>query len=189
MAKHMRLQHNISPPLPGRGGNRKRKRDDNANGNGEEDAIPQGYNAFKVEGTTPTEFPGLNPWDDGYDLEPTPLDDREYFASRRSVSPDRTSTASGELGSEEGIPSYLRDAMDPQTGKIHGRSPAMVKYLVMKAKHRYVLEQHENLLEELRVVRYEERRTREEKEEALDLVLGAYYGCANLLIPLRLCII
>jgi uncharacterized C2H2 Zn-finger protein len=28
LAKHMRLQHNISPPAPGRGGNRKRKRDD-----------------------------------------------------------------------------------------------------------------------------------------------------------------
>jgi uncharacterized Zn-finger protein len=32
MAKHMRLQHNISPPLPGRGGNRKRKRGDEAAG-------------------------------------------------------------------------------------------------------------------------------------------------------------
>lgn len=37
MAKHMRLQHNISTLPPGRGGNRKRKRDDGAGG----ESLPQ----------------------------------------------------------------------------------------------------------------------------------------------------
>ena len=50
LAKHMRIQHNISPPLPGRGGNRKRKREEQA-----EPAAPAhtpdpyGYSTFKVE--------------------------------------------------------------------------------------------------------------------------------------------
>jgi len=165
MAKHMRLQHNISPPLPGRGGNRKRKRDEV----GESD----NYTAFKVEGQTPTELAPGNIWDRDDGVTP-PLDDRgerDYFSSRRSASP----VSSGDER-EDPLPGYLIEAMDPQTGKIYGRSPAMVRYLIMKAKHRFALEQHENLLEELRVVRNEERRMRQEKEDALDDVLRSCLG-------------
>jgi len=57
-----------------------------------------------------------------------------------------------------------------------GRPPGMVKYLIMKAKHRYALEQHEGLIEELRVARWELKKERESKESLLDDVLKANFG-------------
>lgn len=205
MAKHMRLQHNIDPPLPGRGGNRKRKRDEVGDTALPPDiANPAGYSAFKVEGRTPSDAahsgsPGLWEHEEGSGYTP-PVDERtngDYFVRRvrggtsagpgaiqGSVTPedapvDVPTTVTIELEDGltlSGLPAHLVAVMDPQTGKIHGRSPTMVKYLVMKAKHRYILEQHENLLEELRVMRNEERRARELKEEALDQVLRSCLG-------------
>ena len=204
MAKHMRLQHNIDPPLPGRGGNRKRKRDDTGDTTATADTVnSQGYNAFKVEGRTPSDAAhsgstGL--WEHDEGLTP-PMDDHpgtngDYFTRRprgnatagpsrrrRSASVVDDSPGAQLSGDERddgtglgGIPPRLLQVMDPQTGRIHDRSPAMVKYLVMKSKHQYVLEQHENLLEELRVVRNEERHARDEKEAALDEVLRRHIG-------------
>ncbi|TDL20477.1 hypothetical protein BD410DRAFT_751028 [Rickenella mellea] len=172
MAKHMRLQHNMSPPLPGRGGNRKRKRGDTGAISG------HGYNTFKVEGGTPTE---ANGWEND---EGTPMDERErgdYFSRRaRSTSPgggSPTSTPPDGHDSDDGLlPPHLAAALDPATGTIYGRPPIFAKYLVMKAKHRFLLEQHENLLEELRVVRADERKARNAKEAALDSVLRASLG-------------
>jgi len=51
----------------------------------------------------------------------------------------------------------------------------MVMYLLMKAKHRYALEQHESLLEELRVARAEMKKEKEEKERALDEFLRGMF--------------
>ncbi|KAH8113003.1 hypothetical protein DFH11DRAFT_1878608 [Phellopilus nigrolimitatus] len=177
MAKHMRLQHNISPPLPGRGGARKRKRDDSndADGTPGPPAPP-----LKVEGLTPTDLSaGAAVWAEFEDATP-PIDERADYIRARSMSPGGASTAStgdGERGGgSDGLPDHLLQRLDPQTGTILGRSPAMVRYLLMKAKHRFVLEQHESLLEELRVVRNEERRAREQKEEVLDDVLRSYLG-------------
>ena len=52
----------------------------------------------------------------------------------------------------------------------------MVKYLIMKEKHRYVLEEHAGLLEELRTIRAEEQKWRNRKNELLDQVLEATFG-------------
>ena len=49
-------------------------------------------------------------------------------------------------------------------------------YLLMKAKHRYALEQHESLLEELRVARAELKKEKEEKEGTLDDFLRGTFG-------------
>lgn len=189
MAKHMRLQHNISPPLPGRGGSRKRKRDDNGEGN------EPPYASFKVEsGISDVALGGAwDPEDPDAGMGMTvisPLDDRvaaDYFGRMRSISPDRASSGSGGLEDrlEDGLPARLIAAMDPKTGKILGRSPAMVKYLIMKAKHKFVLEQHAHLLEELRVVRTEERRAKLIKEEVLNQVLGSYLGCVLCIFKLQ----
>jgi hypothetical protein len=64
----------------------------------------------------------------------------------------------------------------PATNLVLGRSPSMVMYLLMKAKHRYAIEQHESLLEELRVARAELRREKDEKEVALDDLLRGCFG-------------
>lgn len=179
MAKHMRLQHNISPPLPGRGGNRKRKRDeDNEARTTPNPSVPRG------DVHAASDLNSLTAWQDLEDniiLGPSPsLEERaEYFRGAnagKATSPLPNSSGSEDEDLEETLPEYLKNERDPETGKIHGRSPAMVQYLIMKAKHNYALEQHVHLLEELRVARGEERRAREQKEEVLDEVFRTLLG-------------
>ncbi|OCH84844.1 hypothetical protein OBBRIDRAFT_807948 [Obba rivulosa] len=171
LAKHMRIQHNISPPLPGRGGNRKRKRE-------ETDSIPgaagqgtSGYNMFKVEQTTPAEFYSIE-MDDGR-LSPVDASGRQprQVPAMRPASPD-----SEVVDIDEEIPPHLMALRDPATGFIMGRSPTMVKYLLMKAKYRYAIDQHEALVEELRTLRYEEKCWKERKDLLLDELLRAQFG-------------
>lgn len=169
----MRLQHNIDPPLPGRGGNRKRKRDDiepsppiaSATG---------GFNTFKVESSMPVEF-FIEEGDGRRIISPIDHVRVDYFTTKgqqRTSSPEDESWDEGE----DTLPARLMHAMDPSTGLIMGRSPEMVRYLVMKAKHRYALEQHEHLIEELRVAKYELRKEREAKEALLDHFLRVTFG-------------
>lgn len=66
--------------------------------------------------------------------------------------------------------------VDPTTGLIMGRTPAMVRYLITKAKYRYALEQHEALIEELRMARFQLGVERREKDECLDHFLRANFG-------------
>jgi hypothetical protein len=94
----------------------------------------------------------------------TPAAD-DYSNGGRSPSP-----------ADEGIPSYLIQDRDPATGLIRGRAPDMVKYLVMKAKFSFALEEHSTLLEELRVLRAEECALRQGKDEALDSVMRMEFG-------------
>ena len=160
LAKHMRLQHNVEAGAPGRGGNRKRKRDreEPARPSVSTASDPAGFSIFKIEPHTPSELhmpsePGGTPAAD------------DYFNGGRSPSP-----------ADEGIPSYLIQDRDPATGLIRGRAPGMVKYLVMKAKVKFALEQHSTLMEELRVLRAEECALRQGKDEALDSVMRMEFG-------------
>ena len=172
LAKHMRMQHNIVPPAPGRGGNRKRKREE-----AEAPAMsgPEGYGAFKVE---PVAF-------DLYDDRISPGLDAELQLSRLSGTPDIDEDSEGD----DGIPEHLQVMQDPHTGLIMGRPPAMVKYLVMKAKHQHALREHASLIEELRAVRHEEQLWRDRKDQLLDDVLRATFGCVylsrNITLPLK----
>jgi hypothetical protein len=158
----MRLQHNVEAGAPGRGGNRKRKRGDREEPSRPTAAPsasdPTGFSIFKVEPNTPSEL--RIPSEAGG----TPGAD-DYFATGRSPSP-----------SDEGLPSYLAQDIDPATGLIRGRPPAMVKYLVTKAKYVFAIEQHSSLLEELRVLRAEESALRRGKDEALDSVMRLEFG-------------
>lgn len=70
----------------------------------------------------------------------------------------------------------MHAVVDPATGLIMGRSPAMVRYLITKAKYQYALEQHEMLIEELRMARVHLGAERREKEEYLDHFLRATFG-------------
>ncbi|KAF8495938.1 hypothetical protein F5888DRAFT_510267 [Russula emetica] len=162
LAKHMRLQHNVEASAPGRGGNRKRKRDreEPSRPTVTTASDPAGFSIFKVEPHTPSEM--HMPSEAGG----TPAAD-DYFNGGRSPSP-----------ADEGIPSYLAQDLDPATGLIRGRAPDMVKYLVMKAKFSFALEQHSTLLEELRVLRAEECALRQGKDEALDSVMRMEFGWA-----------
>ncbi|KAF8260036.1 hypothetical protein EI94DRAFT_1749740 [Lactarius quietus] len=163
LAKHMRLQHNVEAGAPGRGGNRKRKRADREEPSRPTAAAatdPAGFSIFKVEPNTTSELhipaePGGTPGTD------------DYLNGGRSPS-----------SSDEGLPSYLAQDLDPATGLIRGRAPAMVKYLVMKAKCHFAIEEHSTLMEELRVLRAEERLLRQGKDEALDSVMRMEFGPA-----------
>lgn len=169
----MRLQHNIDPPLPGRGGNRKRKRDDT------EPSPPivsatGGFNTFKVESSTPVEF-FIEEGDGRRIISPIEHVRVDYFTTEGQ---QRTPSPGDESWDEveDALPAHFMHAMDPNTGLIMGRSPEMVRYLVMKAKYRYALEQHEHLIEELRVARHELSREREAKEAMLDEFLRVTFG-------------
>lgn len=179
MAKHMRIQHNIVPPMPGRGGNRKRKREGSQEAAEENESGPP---SLKLEGHTPVDLTGNTPWQDQDDHSPL-MDDRNEFlgipSAQRSTSPSGLSTTSADER-EDPLPGYLLRSMDPETGKILGRSPSQVRYLIMKSKYRFVMEQHDNLVEELRVTRAMERQMRELKEEALDETLQTLLGYVSL---------
>ena len=157
----MRLQHNVEAGAPGRGGNRKRKRDREEPTRPAVSTVsdPAGFSIFKVEPNTPSEIHMPSELGSG-----TPAAD-DYFNGGRSPSP-----------ADEGIPSYLAQDLDPATGLIRGRTPAMVKYLITKAKFHFAIEQHSTLLEELRVLRAEECALRQGKDEALDSVIRMEFG-------------
>lgn len=65
-------------------------------------------------------------------------------------------------------PHYTREELE--------RSPEMVRYILMKAKYRYALEQHEALTDELELARAELERQRTEKDFALDKLLHDVFG-------------
>ena len=159
----MRLQHNVEAGAPGRGGNRKRKRDREEPSRPAVATVsdPAGFSIFKVEPHTPSELHAPSEPGGGG----TPAVDDYFGGGGRSPSP-----------ADEGIPAYLAQDIDPATGLIRGRAPAMVKYLVMKAKFVFALEQHSTLLEELRVLRAEECALRQGKDDALDSVMRMEFG-------------
>jgi len=169
LAKHMRIQHNISPPLPGRGGNRKRKR--------EETDVPSahvpegGYNLFKVD-------PNVHDSRHSADFDDGRISPLDVPVNNNSLPPPMPRPITPDYGDEmeDEIPPHLLAQMDPATKLIMGRTPAQVRYILMKMKYKYALEQHEALIEELRVVRHEEKCWRERKEAVLDELLRIHFG-------------
>ena len=103
--------------------------------------------------------------------EPTPYEDDDQIPRSPLSSPNDPES--------EGIPLHLWELRDPQTGLIMGRSPAMVRYLIIKAKHKHALQEHECLIEELRAVRAEQNYWYEKKEGLLDEFLKANFGCVS----------
>ncbi|CCM00215.1 uncharacterized protein FIBRA_02243 [Fibroporia radiculosa] len=171
LAKHMRIQHNISPPLPGRGGNRKRKREEPDPSGHAPEPPSFGYSTFKVEPNTHIDMH----MGDAEESRLSPMDlngSGAAAAAQRPISPDYIEYDD----TEDDIPPHLMARADPATGLICGRTHAMVKYLLMKAKHRWVLEQHEALVEELRVLRYEEKCWKERKDALMDELLRLHFG-------------
>ncbi|KZS92889.1 hypothetical protein SISNIDRAFT_485843 [Sistotremastrum niveocremeum HHB9708] len=149
LAKHMRQQHNISPPLPGRGSNRKRKREENDVGDGfaasKESELAEGADATSqyADPTHPnsgSNLPGSSQEDD------------------------------------DELPPRLLALKDPRTGLILGRSESMCKYIIMKAKYEYAVAEHQLLLGEYEILKREENELRKYKEQQLDEVLRATFG-------------
>ena len=169
LAKHMRIQHNISPPLPGRGGSRKRKREEPEPTAPQADPNQYGYTTFKLDSNGNPDDP------DDPRIDPAEHQNGIYASGSGAPRPGSPEFEDHDDGEEE-IPQYLLMQADPQTGLIMGRSPTMVKYLIMKAKHRYAVEQHEALVEELRVLRKEERLWKERKDALMDELLHVYFG-------------
>ncbi|KAH7886618.1 hypothetical protein F5I97DRAFT_1868788 [Phlebopus sp. FC_14] len=139
LAKHMRLQHNMPPPPSGRGGSRKRKRDNTPQPSPSHAPTqpadpPSAFNTFKVEPRSPSEAGGP----DYFDTAPPPPEE-EQFAD-----------GVDDGDEDDGVPPHLARLMDPNTGLILGRSPALVKYVIQKAKMKYAMEMHAALIEELR---------------------------------------
>lgn len=165
----MRIQHNISPPLPGRGGNRKRKQP----GDNPEPAPTQA-----------SEYPGysssfkIDPHGEDDDFRLSPIEGSS-FASRLPPTPVRQYTpepGTFEYDPEDELPPHLLRQADPATGLIMGRSHTQVRYMLAKAKHKWAMQQHEALVEELRVLRHEEKCWKERKDALLDELLLRQFG-------------
>ncbi|KAI9463869.1 hypothetical protein HD554DRAFT_1297484 [Boletus coccyginus] len=165
LAKHMRLQHNMPPPPSGRGGSRKRKRGDSPQPSSTPNAPPteppSAYNTFKVEPRSPSEAGALG---------------ADYFGNPVSLKEDHGEDATDDDDEENGLPPHLVRLVDPQTGLILGRPPALVKYVIQKAKWQYALETHAALIEELRVVRAQVGEEKLKKEVMLDDLIKTMFG-------------
>lgn len=164
----MRIQHNISPPLPGRGGSRKRKREEPEPAAPQADANQYGYATFKLDSNGNPDDPD-DPRMDSVEFQNAMHPSGSGIP--RPGSPDPDDPDDGR----DDIPLYLLKQMD-QGGLIMGRTPTVVKYLIMKAKHQYAVEQHEALVEELRVLRKEERLWKERKDALMDELLHVHFG-------------
>jgi hypothetical protein len=80
---------------------------------------------------------------------------------------------------DDQIPERLLQVQDQQTGLIHGRSPAMVKYLLQKAKHKFILEEREQLEKDWTNVNEALNAERDLKEQLLDDVMRKSWGSVN----------
>ncbi|KAJ7108839.1 hypothetical protein C8R43DRAFT_905262 [Mycena crocata] len=197
LAKHMRLQHNISPPAPGRGGSRKRKREEPEKEIKTPPPPPSGpsqssFSTFKVDPNPAVEIdnpaaavvPTMSVLDPR-DFEEQPPPARLSPMSPGVRSPPRLPENEDDvMPSIDSLPAHLRARYIAGDKQVMGRSPAMVMYLLMKAKHRYAETQHEQLQEELRVVRAQLEKEKEEKELALDSVLRGYFGQVHVSVVL-----
>lgn len=177
LAKHMRLQHNISPPAPGRGGSRKRKRNNEETANGASAGGPTAatsatgaFTTFKVESTDP--------------LDPNRRSLSPYSANFGGE-PELPNFNDDDDSSDGTLPEHLQAHYDPATNLVMDRSPAMVMYILMKAKQKYALEQHDQLLEELRVAKEELKTEKDKKEAMLDSLLKVSFGLVYFLPFLR----
>lgn len=202
----MRLQHNISPPAPGRGGSRKRKRgatDDHTQGTSTpvasavaslNPAVPNvtGFVTFKVESHTPSEavddpneYIATVPKSKANGKQRRQLRGSQ-LQNRHSPSPEDEEEDGYASPSSEFLPPSLQAHFDENTGLVLGRTPAKVMYLVMKAKHRYVLDQHEQLKEQMRIMKDAVDAERNIKERTLDDLFHQMLGYAATYFPLML---
>ena len=198
LAKHMRLQHNISPPAPGRGGSRKRKRGEDqgtstpvASAVMTSSSLPNTTcsDTFKVDPHTSSEHVDGAGNDGNHEKNKAGTNGRQRRHARTSqLQPQHTPSPDAQGDEEEDgytssasdiLPVHLQEKLDESTGLIMGYTPTKVMYLLMKAKHQYALQQHELLLEQLRATKLEMRREKGEKEGALDDLLQRMLGCAT----------
>ncbi|KAJ7066393.1 hypothetical protein C8F01DRAFT_1123109 [Mycena amicta] len=216
LAKHLRLQHNIEPPLPGR--SRKLKRaprepatqNQSKTQNNSHPAPNQPvFSTFKLrsqsaasDGTrTPQEVSTTSAVaemqnNNSHSSNGTPtLASASHFDWRRPEDPPLSPLSDGprtpprlngngiqhddddndddnELPSVEALPARVQALISPNGGY----SAAKVMYLILKAQHRYARERHEQLQDELRIVRAELTHEKDEKEIALDTLMRGYFG-------------
>jgi hypothetical protein len=135
------------------------------------------FNKFKVEPQSPDEYIALG--------GPLGNGTRDHFTNghcaRRFSPPTGMHFSAEEADAEEedALPAHLLAVQDTRTGLIMGRSPAMIRYILMKRKHAYAVEQREQLMEELTIARADLRREKEHKESALDDLLKSTFGCVS----------
>ncbi|KAF5369531.1 hypothetical protein D9758_002795 [Tetrapyrgos nigripes] len=192
LAKHMRLQHQIDPPAPGRGGKRKRGQEDPATpskaGSPPPNGVGDAVNTFNVENAG-AYADNMHMDDADMDYESfTMANGQDMLKSGREKHlshPRARHEGNGTVGEEgdghnssssDAIPSRLMETYDPATNTILGRSPEMVMYILMKSRYRYALEQNDFMKEELKQLQAELAKEREAKEYALDQVLKGQFG-------------
>ncbi|KAH8827278.1 hypothetical protein DL96DRAFT_1242609 [Flagelloscypha sp. PMI_526] len=177
LAKHMRLQHDLDPPAPGRGSNRKRKR--STSGSPPRSVSPTA--ALDQElGISHLKRPLQ---EDGDPVEEElRLAEQAYLRKKGQNVLPNTPNGQHENGTTEhedaidDLPPHLRSRVDPVTRTIDGRPVELVMYIITKAKYRYSVEHNDYLQMELARATRDLEKARREKDHALDDVLRATFG-------------
>jgi len=144
------------------------------------------FNTFKVEARTPSEQV------DGVGNDGSRVNSRSETGAngrqRRQTRPPQLhgSSPNGQGDEEDGytssasdtLPAHLQEKINEKTGLIMGHTPEKVMYLVMKAKHRFALEQNEQLQERLKATKSEVRKEKGKRDHALDDLLRRMLGYA-----------
>ena len=182
----MRAQHRMEPPpsraARGRRRNLKRKRDEPEANGGSALRVYVGPDTSRGH---PQIALNQDDWRSAYRIDSGAGGTRngpvmlEFEGFEGEGEEDAEALDEEDEGELDGVPEHLAVLQDPATGLILGRTPALVKYVVMKAKHRCALAEHESLLEELKAARQEELMWRERKDLLLDEVLIATFGCVD----------
>jgi hypothetical protein len=193
LAKHMRLQHNILPPAPGRGGSRKRKNqnpiDELLTGAQATSTAPttsqngSTFTTFKLVGAGADEVESLEMLSQINGYKHTGPD--AHGASSSKI-PDplvpldtllpRPPADSEPANFIDDIPVYLLTQYDEKTRLILGRTPEMVAYLIYKAKYRWLEGENKKLKAMAADVQKELDEAKREKERALDDVFMQLFG-------------
>ncbi|KIJ47949.1 hypothetical protein M422DRAFT_28719 [Sphaerobolus stellatus SS14] len=193
LAKHLRQQHNLAAPAPTRGGYRKRKRSPSPPA-----APPQP----PPQPRSPEEGPSGGPAPSHYNFAHRSYASREAGFNTFRVNPPVQPPYYPPVAPLQGPPPSLpplqgyghpayphpsvrepevvseSEGDDDPVGwdrdKYGGRSRAMVKYIIMKAKHRFVVEENKHLQLQYESLRRQERTEFDEKEVNVDHVLRGF---------------
>ncbi|EJD54088.1 hypothetical protein AURDEDRAFT_157342 [Auricularia subglabra TFB-10046 SS5] len=189
LAKHKRQQHNMNIPMPGRGGNRKRKHS-------------------QLDGTPAAESsPAKSKTQDS----PAKPQDSPTRSERRPTSPVAAPAPAPPIPTQAALvqdspptpaapvplvpPQPAHDTLPPLPPHVappiptnlpslpetlHGVGRYKAAYLIEKAKLGYITREHHELKDELRLLQHEENQAYNDKERMLDHVLRASFPASTI---------
>ncbi|CAG7855103.1 SubName: Full=Uncharacterized protein {ECO:0000313/EMBL:CCA70293.1} [Serendipita indica DSM 11827] len=191
LTKHMRVVHGIEPPVPNKGhgpaasvASKKRKRGAKAEDESDQDdELPPGALDSGLDDEGGDDMGGIGTEDDTWGPSGAKGKKRPSRKSKGGVGGAAVAIKTEEAATRAHVEMSDDDEsdyeispkdVDPNTGFVIGTdcTPSKVRYLIVKAKYRYALGEHERLLERLQFEIDEVKRLQESKDEALTELIG-----------------